>query len=105
MQEVLVRLADEEDKMGLLVEQYKQGGDKILSQLEQRHENQRVAIVEAMNQKRAEMVSIYSEAKEFLRETTEDLQENSTIQFEREWCKRQDAIRDEISEGRKVSGL
>jgi hypothetical protein len=98
-------LADEEDKMALLVEQYEQGGDKILSRLEQRHENQRVAIVEAMNNKRAEMVSIYSEATEFLRETTEGIKENSTMNFEREWRKKQDAIRDEISEGRKVSEL
>jgi hypothetical protein len=98
-------LADEEDKMGLLVEQYKQGGDKILSKLEQRHGNQRVAVVDALTQRKAEMVSIYSEAKEFIHETTKDLQENSTVQFEREWRKRQEAIRDEISEGRKVSGL
>jgi F0F1-type ATP synthase membrane subunit b/b' len=98
-------LADEEDKMGLLVEQYKQGGDKILSRLEQRHENQRVAVVEAINQKRAEMVSIYSEATEFLRETTESIKENTTSQFEREWRKKQDTIRDEISEGRKITEL
>ncbi len=91
--------------MELLVEQYKQGGDKILSRLEQRHEDQRVAVVEAINQKRSEMVSIYSEATEFLQETTVDIKENTTIQFEREWRKKQDAIRDEISKGRKISEL
>ena len=91
--------------MGLLVAQYKQGGDKILSRLEQRHENKRVVVVEAVNQKRAEMVSIYSEAKRFFQETTEGIKENTTIQFEREWRKKQEAIRDEISEGRKISEL
>jgi hypothetical protein len=91
--------------MGLLVEQYKQGGDKILVRLEHRHENRRVAIVEAVNQKRAEMVSIYSEATEVLRETTEGIKENTTVQFEREWGRKQDAIRDEIFEGRKISEI
>ena len=64
-----------------------------------------MAIVDALNQKRAEMASMYSEAKELVIDTTTDLKENSTSQFEREWRKRQDAIREEIAEGRKVSEL
>jgi hypothetical protein len=50
-----------------------------------------------------EMLSIYSEAKELVLETANELKENATSQFEREWRKTQDAIRAEISEGRKVS--
>jgi hypothetical protein len=91
--------------MGLLVEQYKEEGGKILGKLEQRHENERVAVVDALDQKRAEMVSIYSDARELVMDTVKDLKENSTTQFERGWRKRQDAIHDEISEGRKVSEL
>ncbi|KAE9381232.1 hypothetical protein N431DRAFT_490646 [Stipitochalara longipes BDJ] len=91
--------------MGLLIQQYKEEGGKILSKLEERHTNERVAIVDALNQKRAEMVSMYSEAKELVMDTVKDLKENSTSQFEREWRKRQDAIREQIAEGRKVSEL
>jgi len=91
--------------MGLLVQQYKEEGGKIISKLEERHGKERVAIVDALNQKRAEMASMYSEAKELVIDTTTDLKENSTSQFEREWRKRQDAIREEIAEGRKVSEL
>jgi hypothetical protein len=91
--------------VGLLVEQYKEEGGKILGKLEQRHGNERVAVVDALNQKRAEMVSIYSDARELVMDTVKDLKENSTAQFERGWRKRQDAIRDEISESRKVSEL
>ena len=91
--------------MGLLVKQYKEEGGKIIGKLEERHENERVAIVDALNEKRAEMASIYTEAKELIIDTTTNLKENSASQFEREWRKRQDAIREEIAEGRKVSGL
>jgi hypothetical protein len=91
--------------MGLLVQQYKEEGSKILIKLEERHANERVAIVDALNQKRAEMVSVYSEAKEIVMDTVKDLKENSTAQFEREWRKRQDAIREEIAAGRKFSEL
>jgi len=51
------------------------------------------------------MVSIYSEATEYLWETTESIKENTTSQFEGEWRQKQDTIRDEISEGRKISEL
>lgn len=91
--------------MGMLVEQYKEEGGKVLDKLEQRHENERVTVVGALNQKRAEMVSIYSEAKELILDTAKDLKENSIAQFEREWRKRQEVIRDDIAEGRKVSRL
>jgi len=51
------------------------------------------------------MASMYSEAKELVMDTAMGLKENSTSQFDREWRKRQDAIREEIAEGRKVSEL
>jgi hypothetical protein len=98
-------LEDEEAKMGLLVEQYKQEGSKILSKLEQRREQERGTVMQTLHQKRIEMVSIYSEAKELVVETTNDLKEHSISHFEREWRKKQDALRAEISEGRKVSEL
>jgi hypothetical protein len=91
--------------MDLLVEQYKQEGSKILSNLDQRHENGKATVMQVLGQKRMEMMSIYSEAKELVLETTTDLKENSTSHFEREWRKKQEEIRAEISEGRKVSEL
>jgi hypothetical protein len=98
-------LTDEEKRMDLLVEQYKQEGGKILSKLEQRHENGRAMVMQSLDHKRMEMVSVYSEAKELVLETASDLKENSASQFEREWRKRQDAIRAQISEGRKASEI
>jgi translation initiation factor 1 (eIF-1/SUI1) len=91
--------------MSLLVEQYEKEGGKILSKLEQRHKNKRVAVVDELDKKRVEMVSIYSEAKELVMDTVQDITENSTAQFEREWRKRQEAIQGDISDGRKVSEI
>jgi glutamine synthetase len=89
--------------MDLLIKQYEQEGGKILGKLEQRHQNQRATVIQALDHKKMEMLSIYSEAKELVLETANELKENATSQFEREWRKTQDAIRAEISEGRKVS--
>lgn len=91
--------------MGFLVQQYKEEGGKVISKLEKDHANERATIGRDLKQKKAEMVSIYSESKEVVRETVDDLKENSTARFEREWRKQQEAIRDEIAEGRKVSDL
>lgn len=91
--------------MGLLVQQYKEEGCKFICKLEQRHENEKKTIGKALKQKKDEMASIYSESKELIQETVDDLKKNSTAKFEREWRKRQEAIRDEIAKGRKISDL
>lgn len=90
--------------MGFIADQYKQQGGAILSNLEVRHANERAIVLEALEQKKTEMVHVYSEARVVIAETTDNLKENSTSLFEREWRKRQDAIMQEIADGRKLSG-
>jgi hypothetical protein len=62
-----------EAKAGLLVGQYKQNGTKILDNVTRKQETERATILQKLNQKKKEIVSIYTEAKEFVMETVEDL--------------------------------
>jgi hypothetical protein len=99
---MIIHLAKEEDKAGLLVSQYKNNATKILDNLTRKRESERTTILQTLDQKKKEMVSIYTEAKEFVMETAEDLKD-SIGQFEKDWRKQQQAIQEKISEGRKLS--
>jgi hypothetical protein len=99
---MIIHLAKEEDKAGLLVDQYKQNGTKILDNLTRKRETERTTILQKLDQRKKEMVSIYTEAKEFVMETAEDLKD-SIGHFEKDWRKQQQAIQEKISEGRKLS--
>jgi len=99
---MIIHLAKEEDKAGLLVGQYKKNGAKILDNLTRKRESERTAILQTLDQKKKEMASIYTEAKEFVIETAEDLKD-SIGHFEKDWRKQQQAIQEKISEGRKLS--
>ena len=99
---MIIHLTKEEDRAGLLVGQYKQNGTKILDNLMRKRETERATILQKLDQKKKEMVSIYTEAKEFVMETAEDLKD-SIGHFEKDWQKQQQAIQEKISEGRKLS--
>ncbi|KAK6587347.1 hypothetical protein PZA11_000637 [Diplocarpon coronariae] len=101
--EMLIRLSEEEDKMDLLVDQYKENGTKILNSLAKNRENERSLIVRKLDDKKAEMASTYSSAQIIIKETIGDLKKNPTSQTEKDWRKNQEKIRKEISEGRKIS--
>jgi hypothetical protein len=99
---MIIHLSKEEDKAGLLVGQYKQNGTKILDNLTRKRETERATILQKLNHKKREMVSIYAEAKEVVTEAAEDLKD-SISHFENDWRKQQQAIQEKISEGRKLS--
>lgn len=103
-QEVIIRLAGQEEKMDLLVEQYKDYGTKILDSEVEKREDMRAVISDKFDKKKSEMVSAYSEAKDVIMETAESLRENPTIRFEKEWRKNQEGIRKQIAERRKTAG-
>ncbi len=89
--------------MGLLVEQYKDNGAKILDNLAKKREGERANILRKLNAKKKEMTEIYREGKEFVLVTTDELKETPVSHFEKGWRQRQDEIRKQISEGRKIS--
>lgn len=103
MQEVVIRLSDEEDKMDLLVREYDENGSKLVDNLIKKRELDRATIGSNLDGKKAEMMKVYSEAKDFVMDTAKDLKDAPTSRFEKEWHKRQDSIRKNIANGRVVS--
>ncbi|PVH85783.1 hypothetical protein DL98DRAFT_568089 [Cadophora sp. DSE1049] len=99
--ELIIRLSSEEDKMDLLVDQYKENGTKLLDSLQKKRENERGTLFRNLDQKKSEMAAVFGESKDAIMETEESLREHSTSHFEREWRRKQNAIRKQISGGRK----
>lgn len=89
--------------MELMVEQYRENGTKIVDSLTKNRTDERLAILKGLNGKKEEMANIYTEAKDLIQETTDDLKENQVNRFEKMWRKQQDEVRKQISEGRNIS--
>ena len=100
---MIIRLAKEEDVMGLLVDQYKENGTKILDHLREKRDTEKAEILENLGQKKKEMISTYSEAKEFVDMTETELKDNSITAFDKEWRKRQEDIQRKISASSRLS--
>ncbi|PBP26451.1 hypothetical protein BUE80_DR002771 [Diplocarpon rosae] len=101
--EMLIRLSEEEDKMDLLVGQYKESGTKILNSLAKNRGDERSLIARNLNDKKAAMASTFSSARNIIKDTIGNLKENPASQIERDWRKDQEITRKQISEGRKIS--
>ncbi|KUJ22682.1 uncharacterized protein LY89DRAFT_664480 [Mollisia scopiformis] len=101
--EVIIRLSDEEDRMELMVEQYRQNGTKIIDSLTNKRTGEQTTILQDLEAKKQEMTSAYKDAKGLLRQTTDEIKENQVNPFEKAWRKQQDEVRKLISEGRKAT--
>ena|SRR6187402_3184296 len=100
---MFARLSEKEERMDLLVKQYKDNGSKILDNLTKKREGQRTNILRNLDAKKKEMTAVYTEANGFIVDTADELKENPVSHFEKEWRKKQDEIRKQIAEGRKLS--
>ncbi|CZT49848.1 uncharacterized protein RSE6_10744 [Rhynchosporium secalis] len=102
-EEVIVRLVGEEDRMDLLVDQYKENGTKMLDNLKKKREVQRGVINRNLKQKKTELASVYAESRGEVMKTEQSMREESTSDFEVNWRRNQNAIRKKISDCRKSS--
>ncbi|KAI9053396.1 hypothetical protein LZ554_002355 [Drepanopeziza brunnea f. sp. 'monogermtubi'] len=98
--EVIIRLSAEEDKMALLVTQYQENGTKIVDGIVKKREGERQTMCNNLEAKRAEMATAYSEARDIVMQSVDDLQENATSHFEKGWRQRQESILKTIRQGR-----
>jgi len=96
---VIIRLADEEDKMGLLVEEYKDNGTKILDNLAQKRVEEKSKMLHSLEQKKEAMVATYTAAKGSIAKTVEKLKQQPLRRVDKDWGKKQDLIREKIGEG------
>lgn len=89
--------------MGLMVEQYRDNGSRIVDNLSKKRDSERTTVLQNLDGKKQEMMSVYTEAKTNIQQTTDDLKGNQISRFEKVWSKQQAEVRKQISEGRKVS--
>ncbi|KAH6709155.1 hypothetical protein BKA61DRAFT_579227 [Leptodontidium sp. MPI-SDFR-AT-0119] len=97
--ELMIRLSSEEDRMDLLVSQYKENGTKILNSMTKQREIERGAMSRSFDRKKAGIATIYGESRTMMMETEESMREDSTSRFEADWRKTQSVISKKIAEG------
>lgn len=93
---MIIRLSDEEDKMGLLVNQYKENGTKVLDTMTQKRAEEKLSMRRVLQDKKNSIMYTYNEAKKSISRTAEKLKEAPINLFEKEWRNRQSYIRDRI---------
>lgn len=85
--------------MSLLVKQYDENGAKIMGRMTEKREKEKAAILQDLDSKSKEIVTVYTDAKDFIRERAHELKENPISGFEKEWTKKQDDIQKMFSSG------
>ncbi len=99
VQEVIIRLSDEEERMHLIIKQYDENGKKILDKLAVKREEEKKAILRNLDLKSKQMVTVYTDAKKYIQEKMDELKEDPISAFQKEWHKKQDEIQKLISAG------
>ncbi|CCU74857.1 putative powdery mildew-specific protein [Blumeria hordei DH14] len=98
--EIILRLVQEEGSMSLLVNQYKENGGKIINMLSLDHTRERDSITKCLHTKIDEILRDQSAAQLTFLEHTERIKKSTLNTIEENWEKRQDEIQIAISEGR-----
>lgn len=104
-QEVIIRLAKEEDAMRLIANQYEENGGKILHQLEEKRRAEKDAIIGKMDRTKTEMAALYAEAKGLADRTRRKIQECPLSSLEHQWTKDSEALQARIDQGKLGSGI
>lgn len=86
----------------MLVDQYEENGNKLLSGLIQNRDLQKTQIERKVGNRRKELIQIYDEAKEFVDQTKENAEESNVAAFEKQWRKDQDEIQRKMDEARQM---
>lgn len=89
--------------MGLMVEQYRDNGTRIVDNLSKKRDQERTNVIQALDGKKQDMMSVYTDAKGSLQTAADDLKGVQINRFEKSWSKQQADIRKQIFEGRNIS--
>ena len=87
--------------MGLLLNQYKENGSKLLFHMTDQRDEEKAKIAASLEQQEKTMVEVYSEAKAFVNDSEKSLKSSSLLKFEKQWQQEQEGIQRRIDEGRK----
>jgi hypothetical protein len=86
----------------MLVDQYEENGNKLLSGLIQNRDLQKAQIEWKVGNRRQELIKIYDDAKEFVDQTKENAEVSNVADFEKQWRKDQDEIQRKMDEARQM---
>jgi restriction endonuclease S subunit len=96
---VIIRLADEEDKMDLLVEEYKENGAKILDNISQKRAEERSKMLESLEEKKNTMITVYAATRKSISSSMGKLKQRPVGPLAKDWQTEQDFIRDKVGQG------
>ncbi|CAG8976657.1 hypothetical protein HYALB_00002173 [Hymenoscyphus albidus] len=99
--EMIIRLASEEDRMDLLVQQYQDGGAKIVDNLVEQRTQEKKKIAEGLSVKKSAMAKAYKASGRAIAKVVASTKKNSVAQFTEGWKAKQAAIREKIRKGRE----
>lgn len=92
-------MADEEDKMDLLVQEYKENGAKILDNLAQKRAQEKSKMLASLEEKKNTMVKVYAATKQSISRTMEKVKQQPVGSFEENWRIEQEFIREKMRQG------
>lgn len=98
MEEVVIRLAREEDALGLLADQYESNGNRMLANVSIARNSQKARIQKELGAKKHELVEIYNDAKTYVDKVQKNVEKSGTTGFEQGWKKQQASIQKHIDE-------
>lgn len=102
-QEVIIRLADEEDAIKLIAHQYKENGEKLLDQAAQKRSEEKAVVTSELGRKQQEMVALYTKAKDLADSTKHTLENLPLSAVSKEWKSQCDAVQEQINKGKIIS--
>jgi len=94
-------MAKEEDVMSLLVEQYKEAGNRLVQDHLQQRRGQQDRMEKELGRKKEELLNIYTDAQEFVRDTKTGAAKNPVSEFEKQWTKNNEQIRSLIEKNKQ----
>ncbi|RDL40039.1 uncharacterized protein BP5553_00018 [Venustampulla echinocandica] len=95
--EMIIQLSGEEDRIGLLVGQYKENGGRISNDAIEMRAQVKANMLNSLKAKKDSMIIAYAGAKDSIIKIKEDLKEQPVCAFEKDWQRKQDLVREEIS--------
>lgn len=89
--------------VGLLVDQYKEGGTKILDNSTQIRDDLKVHMKIEINEKRLMLAQFYSSAKDSIERRKHDIARSPITNMEHQWEEAQESIQAKLSNCRQIS--
>lgn len=102
---MVIRLSNEEDATKLIVDQYHDNATTMLQGLTRTRDLEKVNIRQQIENKKQELIRMYSEAKSAMAQTEKDIKTASMSDVDGKWQGRQEFILKEMKEGRQTLEL